>query len=155
PHCGDAGRDDHRRSGARGSDSRKTAGDGARTRHQGERSAAVRIQYYKRELAAASAYAVLLALVATAAPSFFSSGNLRDLALNNAPTLLVATGMTLVILAGKIDISVGSQFAVASVAAGMLAKTGMGMALVLLCVMAAGAMMGAVNGALVGRLGLP
>ena len=46
-------------------------------------------------------------LVAVAAPSFFSAANLRDLALNNAPVLLVAVGMTLVILVGEIDISVG------------------------------------------------
>ena len=77
---------------------------------------------YKRELSAAIAYALLLALVAVLAPSFFSAANLRDLALNNAPTLIVATGMTLVILVGEIDISVGSQFAVASVAAGCWQK---------------------------------
>jgi rhamnose transport system permease protein len=34
------------------------------------------------------------------APSFFAPENLRDIALNNAPLLLVATGMTLVILVG-------------------------------------------------------
>ena len=110
---------------------------------------------YKREISAALAYAVLLVLVAVAAPGFFSYANLRDLVLNNAPLLLVAAGMTLVILVGEIDISVGSQFAVASVAAGTLAKSGLPMPLVLLSVLVIGAAMGAVNGALVGRLGLP
>jgi rhamnose transport system permease protein len=38
--------------------------------------------------------------------------------------------MTLVILVGEIDISVGSQFAVCSVAAGLLAKAGVPMILV-------------------------
>src|SRR5207237_5392817 len=79
---------------------------------------------YKRELSAALACAVLLAAGGIIAPSFFSSANLRDLALNNAPVLLVAIGMTMVILVGQIDISVGSQFAVAGVAAGWLAKWG-------------------------------
>jgi len=110
---------------------------------------------YKREVAAAMAYAVLLVVVAIVAPSFFSAANLRDLAINNAPVLIIATGMTLVILVGEIDISVGSQFAVASVAAGHLAKSDMPIALVLLCVLLIGAAMGAVNGLLVGRLGLP
>ena len=110
---------------------------------------------YKRELSAAGAYAALLLLVAVAAPGFFSGGNLRDLALNNAAVLLVAVGMTLVVLVGEIDISVGSQFAVCSVAAGWLAKEGMPMALVPLCVVGVGAAMGAINGLLVGRLGLP
>jgi len=66
---------------------------------------------YKRELSAAMAYAALLVLIGIVSPSFFSAGNLRDLALNNAPVLLVAVGMTLVILVGEIDISVVSQFA--------------------------------------------
>ncbi|HKP11552.1 MAG TPA: ABC transporter permease [Blastocatellia bacterium] len=106
-------------------------------------------------MAAAAAYAVLLVLVAAAAPTFFSAVNLRDLAINNAPVLIVAIGMTMVILVGEIDISVGSQFAIASVAAGWLAKGGMPIALVLVCVLLIGAAMGAVNGFLVGRLGLP
>jgi rhamnose transport system permease protein len=110
---------------------------------------------YKRELSAALAYVVLLGLIGLVSPSFFSATNLRDLALNNAPVLLVAIGMTLVILVGEIDISVGSQFAVCSVAAGWLAKSGVSMALLLPCVLAFGMAMGALNGFLVGHLRLP
>ena len=110
---------------------------------------------YKRELAAAAAYVALLAAVAVVAPAFFAASNLRDLALNNAPVLLVAVGMTLVVLVGEIDISVASQFAVCSVAAGWLARGGVPVALLPACVVALGAAMGAVNGLLVGRLGLP
>jgi rhamnose transport system permease protein len=110
---------------------------------------------YKRELPPAVAFAALLLAVGVAAPSFFTGANLRDLALNNAPVLLVAVGMTLVILVGEIDISVGSQFAVCSVVAGALAKAGVPIALLPLAVLAVGAAMGAVNGLLVGRLGLP
>lgn len=110
---------------------------------------------YKREISAAIAFVVLLVVVGIAAPNFFSAGNLRDLVINNAPTLLIAIGMTLVILAGQIDISVGSQFAVCSVAAGFLAKTGMPVPLLFICVFLAGAAMGALNGALIGWLRLP
>ena len=74
----------------------------------------MKISAYKRELSAAMAYAVLLIVVGILAPSFFSATNLRDLALNNAPVLLLSVGMTMIILAGQIDISVGSQFAVAN-----------------------------------------
>ena len=110
---------------------------------------------HTRELPPAIALAAVLLAVLVAAPSFFGAGNLRDLALNNAPVLLVAIGMTLVILVGEIDISVGSQFAVCSVAAGVLAKAGLPIALVPIAVVAVGAAMGAVNGFLVGTLGLP
>ena len=110
---------------------------------------------YKRELAAAVAYLLLLILVGISAPSFFSAENLRDLAVNNAPTLLIAIGMTLVILVGEIDISVGSQFAVCSVVAGELAKAGVPVGLLLPCLILIGAAMGAINGLLVGWLRLP
>jgi rhamnose transport system permease protein len=115
----------------------------------------MKLSRYKRELSAALAYLVLLVAVGVAAPSFFGAGNLRDMALNNAPVLLVAVGMTLVILVGEIDISVGSQFAVCSVAAGWLAKEGVPVALLLPSVILLGALMGALNGALVGWLRLP
>ena len=45
---------------------------------------------YKRELSAALAYVALLAAVGVVAPSFFGAGNLRDMALNNAPVLPLA-----------------------------------------------------------------
>jgi len=103
----------------------------------------------------ALAYLALLTTVAALAPAFFSAGNLRDVALNSAAVLLVAVGMTIVILAGEIDISVGSLFAVCSVAAGWLAHAGVPMPLVPICVMVTGAAMGTINGVLVGRLRLP
>jgi rhamnose transport system permease protein len=110
---------------------------------------------YKRELSALLAYVALLVVVGVVAPSFFAGANLRDLALNNAPTLLLATGMTLVILVGEIDISVGSQFAVCTVAAGVLAKSGVPLPLLVLSVVLIGAAMGAMNGAFIGWLRLP
>ena len=110
---------------------------------------------HARELPPAAALLLVLLGVLIVAPSFFSPENLRDLALNNAPILPVALGMTLVILVGEIDISVGSQFAVCSVAAGMLAKAGVSILIMPLIVLVIGAMMGALNGYLVGILGLP
>jgi rhamnose transport system permease protein len=82
------------------------------------RALAVTLGRHKRELPPATALVAVLLAVLLAAPSFFGASNLRDLALNNAPVLIVALGMTLVILVGEIDISVGSQFAVCSVGAG-------------------------------------
>src|SRR5262245_19363500 len=107
------------------------------------------------EVSAAIAYIALLAIVAVAAPGFYSFANLRDLAIGAAPVLIVAIGMTMVILTRQIDISIGSQFAVCSVAAGLLAKTGMPIALVLVAVAITGCLFGAINGALVARLNIP
>ncbi len=113
------------------------------------------LRRYQREFPPALALAALLGTVGVVAPSFFSAMNLRDLAVNEAPVLLVAIGVTLVILVGEIDISVGSQFAVCSVAAGWFAKAGTPMALMPACLLLTGAAMGALNGWLVGVLRLP
>lgn len=108
-----------------------------------------------RELAAGVVLGAILLILLFAAPAFFAPDNLRDLLLNSAGVMLVALGMTLVIVAGHIDISVGSQFAAASIAAGLLAKAGLPMPLVGLLVLALGAMLGAANGLLITRLKIP
>ena len=64
-------------------------------------------------------------MLAVVAPGFFTFANQRDLVLANMPVLIVALGMVLVILTGQIDISVGSQFAICSVAAGVFARMGL------------------------------
>jgi rhamnose transport system permease protein len=63
--------------------------------------------------------------------------------------------MTLVILTGQIDISIGSQFAICSVAAGLLAKAGFPLPAVTATVLLAGAGLGAINGALVALARIP
>jgi rhamnose transport system permease protein len=94
-------------------------------------------------------------LVAVRAPAFFAAANLRDLAVAAAPLLIVASGMTLVMLARQIDISIGSQFAICGVVAGLLARTGLPMPLVAVGTMLAGAALGSINGLLVAGAGLP
>ncbi len=110
---------------------------------------------YNRELSAAAAFAVLLLAVGIVAPSFFSAANLRDLMMSNSPVLIVAIGMTMVIVAGQIDISIGSQFAVCSIVAGMLAQRGVPMLVVALLVVIAGCLLGSINGWLVARVKIP
>ena len=109
----------------------------------------------QRAVAIAIFWAVLLAVLAWRAPGFFAGSNIRDIAVINAPALIIALGMTVVILAGEIDVSVGSQFAVASVVAGLLAKAGVPLPFVALLTAGAGAVMGGINGALVTWLGVP
>src|SRR4029077_227242 len=88
-------------------------------------------------------------------PAFFQPQPLLSLVTREAPTLVIACGMALVIIAREIDISVGSQFAVCSVCAGLLAAKGAPLPLVVLSAVALGAVMGAINGALVAGLRLP
>jgi rhamnose transport system permease protein len=108
-----------------------------------------------REWSVAVALGVLLIFVAVAAPAFFQPQPLISLLTREAPTLVVACGMALVIICRQIDISVGSQFAVCSVCAGLLAAMKWPLALVLPASIVIGALMGAINGALVAGLRLP
>ena len=109
----------------------------------------------RRELSVALAIAALAALLAVAAPGYFSRENLTDLFLANLPVLIVAIGATLVVLTGEIDISVGSAFAVCGVIAGLTSKAGWPIGVVLVAACLAGALLGALNGALVAYLRLP
>jgi rhamnose transport system permease protein len=109
----------------------------------------------RREASVALAIAALAVVLALSAPGFFARDNLADLFLANLPVLIVALGMTLVILTGQIDISVGSVFAICGIAAGLLAKAGVPMPVVAVAACVIGATLGAVNGSLVAHVRIP
>lgn len=108
-----------------------------------------------RELSVAAALAVVLLGLAIFAPAFYQPQPLLSLATREAPTLVVACGMALVIISRQIDISVGSQFSVCSVCAGLLAALHWPFALVLTAAVVLGAALGAINGLLIAGLRLP
>jgi len=110
---------------------------------------------HSREASVALAIAALALVLALAAPAYFSAGNLRDLFLTNLPVLIVALGMTLVIVAGEIDISVGSMFAICAVVAGVLSKAGVPVWFAGAAACVLGAAFGSLNGALVSWVGIP
>jgi rhamnose transport system permease protein len=110
---------------------------------------------YRRELSVAFAYVLLLGFLGFAAPRFFMAEPLRAFAVSNASVLVAAVGMTMVILCRQIDISIGSQFSICGIVAGLLAKNGVPTPVVGLATVSAGACMGAINGTFVAFLGLP
>jgi len=110
---------------------------------------------YFRELSVAGALLLVLLGLAIFAPGFYQPQPLLSLATREAPTLIVACGMALVIICRQIDISVGSQFSVVGVCAGLLAARGWPLPAVLLAAILLGAVLGALNGALVAALRLP
>ena len=105
---------------------------------------------------------VLLGLVAVAAtfgvligPQFFAAANLELMARQTAIVCVAALGMTMVIVAGGIDLSVGSIVALSTVVTALLLRhdASAGGALVAaLGALAAGAACGALNGVLVTQL---
>lgn len=110
---------------------------------------------YLRELSVAGALVLLLIVLAIRSPKFFDAANLRAVIVSDAPVIVAALGMTLVILARHIDISIGSQFSICGMIAGVLAKQGVPTPAVALATLAAGAVLGSINGALVAGMRLP
>ncbi len=108
-----------------------------------------------RELSPAFALVALLLFLAAFAPGFYQWRPLLSLFTREAPTLIMVCGMSLIIICRQIDISVGSQFAICSVCAGLLAAMHWPLSLVLVASVVLGAVMGSINGALVAVLQLP
>jgi rhamnose transport system permease protein len=110
---------------------------------------------YQREISVAAAWLILLALLGIAAPAFYRSDQLRALLVNAAPLLVVSVGTTFVMLAGQIDISIGSIFSVCGVVAGLAVESGWPVPLAMTAAFVCGGLLGALNGALVAGLRLP
>ncbi|MBV7650838.1 ABC transporter permease [Streptomyces albidoflavus] len=99
--------------------------------------------------------AVLLAVILVASllyPSFASLDNARGVTVQASFLAIVALGMTLVIITGGIDLSVGSVFALGGVLAAWASQWGLLPAL-LVPLLVCGAI-GLLNGLLIGRAGL-
>ena len=109
----------------------------------------------RRILTLLGAIAVLGLLPLFGVPGFYSVSNLRNMAVDCAPTLVAACGMTVVIITAEIDISIGSLFVACGAVAGLVAKAGVPMPLVALITLACGSGLGLLNGVLVGVMGIP
>jgi simple sugar transport system permease protein len=82
-------------------------------------------------------------------------GTLIDIFQNGAPVMLLATGMTLVIALGGIDLSVGSVMALSgAVAALLLTEQGLPVPVCMLAALGVSLLVGALNGALVTYAGI-
>lgn len=110
---------------------------------------------HAREISIGLVIVAVLLLLAITAHGFFTMNNLLDLFLANMPVMLIALGMTLVIITGQIDISVGSVFAVCSVLAGVTARAGAPELAYIAAACIAGAACGALNGTLTAYMRLP
>lgn len=99
--------------------------------------------------------AVLLIFMVVVAPNFTTVSNGFNIARAVSINAVLAAGMTLVILTGGIDLSVGSIVGVAGVTSILLWNSGSGALVAVLGGVAVGAIAGLINGLLVAYLALP
>jgi ribose transport system permease protein len=114
----------------------------------------------KREVSLLLTIIVLGAVITISAPEFLQPGNLLNILVTNSMYGIMAIGMTLVLVTGNIDISVGAQFAVIGVIAGTFAKFAGNFGLatpiaVFFIAILVGIAMGFINGFLVSKIRLP
>jgi erythritol transport system permease protein len=106
---------------------------------------------------------VLVVVFAFLSPAFLTTGNLTILVKHVAINAILAVGMTFVILSGGIDLSVGSVAGLAGIVAGGLIHSGLTLRpfgvvvyfhtwLVIAVAVVIGALVGAINGALIAQL---
>lgn len=110
---------------------------------------------YFREITVAAALCLLLLSLAVFAPHFFQSQPFVSRLTSQMPALVAAIGIALIIISRQIDISIGSQFSMCAIIAGVTAASGMPLGVAIAAAIGAGAMMGALNGVLIAYLKLP
>lgn len=110
---------------------------------------------YSREFIVAGALVLLLVALAVFAPNFYELQPLLSRFTSQMPALVAAIGITLVIITRQIDISLGAQFSMCAVVAGIVAGAGMPLGVAMLAAVGTGIVLGAFNGLLVAGLGLP
>ncbi len=108
-----------------------------------------------REALLALAILAMIALIATRFPAFVLPGNLANVFNDTAPLMILAIGQMLVILTKCIDLSVAANLALAGMVAALLNGMGLPIPLIVLAVICLGAALGAVNGLLVWKVGIP
>ncbi len=109
----------------------------------------------QQEAVVGFAIAVLILIGSLSNAQFLTPGNLSDIAVNAAYISVAAVGMTLVIVSGNIDISVGSILGVCATIAGELARSGQPVVVAFAVAILVGGLLGAVNGLLVAYANIP
>jgi ribose/xylose/arabinose/galactoside ABC-type transport system permease subunit len=99
---------------------------------------------------------ILMIVLTFATDTFLTFGNLTILARQISLVAIIAIGMTLVILIGGIDLSVGSVVALITVMTGMfLIKWNFPISLGILLALGMGASVGLLNGVIIAKAGVP
>lgn len=106
-----------------------------------------------RRYGAVLVFALILTMVASAAPGILRWRAMNSLLKDNSPMLIMIVGATLPILLGCLDLSIAAMASLAAVVAAMLAPT-LGSASAFI-VVAGAAVIGGVQGYMIGRLQVP
>lgn len=108
-----------------------------------------RTVFQRREFTVLGLIVVLAVIFSFTTERFLSVSNITNLLVQLAGTAISAIGMTMIIITGGIDVSVGSMLGMSSVVAGKLLMGNAPVLLVVLSAMGIGLLLGLLNGSLV------
>lgn len=114
----------------------------------------LRLLTEQREAALLSFIVVFSVGMFIATPDFLTAGNLLSVLLGASIKAIVAVGMTVLLVSGGFDLSVGSVLALGGVVAGSLALAGVPVPLTVAAAISVGLLIGAVNGVFVAKIGI-
>ncbi|GGG01791.1 ABC transporter permease [Paenibacillus abyssi] len=97
---------------------------------------------------------LMFLFLAVSAPNFLTVGNLSNLLVQSLFVMLVAFGTMFVLSTGGIDLSVGSVLGLAGGVTGWLMMNGLNMWIAILAGLFVGALIGAINGLIITKLGV-
>ena len=98
---------------------------------------------------------LLSVLIQMKNPIFFTFSNLMDIGRNTSYTLIIAIGMTFVLIAKGLDLSVGSLLAICGLISALAMQRGIPVIIAVLLGLAAGAALGLFNALCIVRLKIP
>lgn len=108
-----------------------------------------------REVLLALAILVALVVIALRFPAFAAPASLANVFNDTAPLMILVIGQMIVILTKCIDLSVAANLALTGMVAALMNGAGVPLPVILLAVVVMGAALGAINGLLVWKLGIP
>ena len=108
-----------------------------------------------REVLLALAILASLVLISSRFPAFVAPTSLANVFNDTAPLMILVIGQMIVILTRCIDLSVAATLALTGMTAALMNGSGVPLPLILLAVVAMGAALGAINGLLVWKVGIP
>ncbi len=107
-----------------------------------------------RELTLIVMIALIIIVMASLNPFFFSLSNFRAISIGMAPTAVIVIGMAILLASGGFDLSVGSVMALSSTVVAMLLLAGASIPIAILCGLVLGGFAGLINGLLITMLGI-
>jgi ribose transport system permease protein len=107
-----------------------------------------------RELTLFALILIICAAMTLVTPYFLSSANFRALSIGLVPTAIIAVGMTVLLVSGGFDLSVGSVMALSGTVAALMVINGVPISISVILTLALGIIVGIGNGLLVTLVGI-